>query len=610
MRRKLLLFCVVLCALLNQKTMAQSFTENFDNITTLAASGWVQQNNSVAVGSTSWFQATGIAGGGPFDAYNGAATSYIGANYNNTGSTGTISNWLMTPNRTFKNGDVLTFYTRKPSPDSYADRLEVRMSTNGTSTSAGSGSTVGDFSTLLLSINPNLVLGVYPTAWTLYTITISGLPAPTSGRIAFRYFVTGAGISGSNSDFIGIDAVNYLPYVCPTITLTSGGALTSGTAGTVYSNTLTQTGCLGTPNFVVTAGALAPGLTISSTGTISGTPTATGTFNFTVTANDASGCSGSQSYSITVVCPSDPIVFSAFPAICSNDNDYTLMEASPAGGLYSGTGVSSGIFDPSAGTQTIDYLYTDPYGCAFSQSSTINVNTSPVVSQTSFSSVCSNIGLVSLSGGLPAGGVYSGTGVTGTDFDVNSGTQLLTYTYTDANGCSTSASETIVVNTAPTVTLGLPVTEMCANWTSSTLSGGMPTGGTYSGSGVSSGEFNPATAVVGNNIVSYTYMDGNGCSNIATESIFVNSCAGVEEGTNESIAIFPNPSTGIVNLMAHSKGQITRIQLFDLGGKEMKITAQYENENVVLDISSCPSGEYLLKALVNNETIETKLIKK
>jgi len=32
------------------------------------------------VGSTNWFQGTG-----PFDAYNGVANAYIGANYNNTG---------------------------------------------------------------------------------------------------------------------------------------------------------------------------------------------------------------------------------------------------------------------------------------------------------------------------------------------------------------------------------------------------------------------------------------------------------------------------------------------------------------------------------------------
>ena len=162
------------------KSNAQAFSEGFNDITLLAGNGWVMTNASVAVGTTNWFQGNPVGAGGPFDAYNGATNAYIGANYNNTGSTGTISNWLMTPNRTFRNGDVITFYTRKPAPDSYADRLEVRLSTNGASTNVGTGTAVGDFTTQLLSVNPNLVLGVFPTTWRQYTIKISGLPSPSS----------------------------------------------------------------------------------------------------------------------------------------------------------------------------------------------------------------------------------------------------------------------------------------------------------------------------------------------------------------------------------------------------------------------------------------------
>jgi autotransporter-associated beta strand protein/T5SS/PEP-CTERM-associated repeat protein len=185
-------------------------SENFDDITTLAGKGWHLQNASSPVGITNWFQGTNIAATGPFDSHMGAANSYIGANYNNTASTGTISNWLATPAMTIANGDVLTFYTRKASSDDYADRLEVRISTNGTSTNVGSGGSVGDFTTLLLSVNPTLALGVYPTTWTQYTVTVSGLTEPIQGRLAFRYYVTNGGSSGANSDYIGIDTVAYL----------------------------------------------------------------------------------------------------------------------------------------------------------------------------------------------------------------------------------------------------------------------------------------------------------------------------------------------------------------------------------------------------------------
>lgn len=263
----------------------------------------------------------------------------------------------MAPNMTIKNGDVFTFFTRKASPDSYADRLELRLSTNGASTAAGSGTTTGDFTTLLLSINPSLVLGVYPTTWTQYSVTISGLPAPTSGRIAFRYFATGAGSSGANSDFIGIDNVVYTPYVCPSFTMTPTGPLAGGTAGVAYSTTLTQSGALGTPNYTITGGALPPGLTLSGAGTISGTPTCTGVYNFTATVTDPSGCTGSTNYSIAITCPSNPITLSSPPLLCSNSSMYTLVEGSPAGGTYAGIGVSGGSFDPSVGTQSITYIY-------------------------------------------------------------------------------------------------------------------------------------------------------------------------------------------------------------------------------------------------------------
>jgi hypothetical protein len=85
------------------------------------------------------------------------------------------------------------------------------MSTAGSSTNVGTTSTsVGDFTNLLLEINPNLVTGGYPESWTLFTVTLSGVGTPTTGRLAFRYFVTDGGPSGANSNYIGIDTVDYV----------------------------------------------------------------------------------------------------------------------------------------------------------------------------------------------------------------------------------------------------------------------------------------------------------------------------------------------------------------------------------------------------------------
>ncbi len=606
MNKRLHQVAIVLCSLFFTGTcISAQITENFDNITLLAGNGWFLQNNSTPVGSTAWFQGTNVGAGGPFDSFNGAANSYIGANYNNTGTTGTISNWLETPNVTLKNGDVFTFYTRKVSPDSYADRLEVRMSTNGASTNVGTIATdVGDFTNLLLSINPSLVLGVYPVVWTQYTITISGLPAPTSGRLAFRYFVTGAGLSGSNSDYIGIDAFQYTPYVCPTLTV-SPSSLPNGTGGVAYNQNLSQTGALGAPAYSVTAGALPPGLSLSGAGVVSGTPTATGTFNFTVTVMDASGCSGSQAYSITIDCPIGGANLSSFPQQCSNGPLYTLVEGTPAGGTYSGTGVTAGQFDPSSGTQTIFYNITDAFGCPQSTSGMITVNTAPTVNQQPFNPVCSYASPVTLSGGSPAGGVYSGSGVSGGQFDPSFGTQTITYTYTDANGCSDNDVQTFTVNAAPTAGLSSSDLSPCVNHGAVTLTG-TPAGGTYFGSAALTGNlFNPTTAGVGSHPVSYSYTDGNGCSDTATVTIMVNGCAGIEDVFSNNVQLYPNPADEFISVHFTSveANMNWKLEIYTIEGKlllakEIHIGSADHTEPI--NISTFTSGTYLIK--IQNST--------
>jgi hypothetical protein len=177
-------------------------TEGFDDVTTLTGGGWVQTNNSVVLGTTGWFQGDSSTA---FPAQSGAANSYIAANFLNADVGGDISNWLLTPTLNLNNGDQVSFYTR--SNGAFADRLEIRLSTNGASSNVGAtAASVGDFSNLLLSINPALSAGGYPSAsWTLETITLAGLGGPVTGRLGFRYFVTDISING---DYIGIDTLS------------------------------------------------------------------------------------------------------------------------------------------------------------------------------------------------------------------------------------------------------------------------------------------------------------------------------------------------------------------------------------------------------------------
>lgn len=186
------------------------YNESFNSAVPLPA-GWASQNNSEPIGTTGWGQGNPLV----FPSNSGAPNAYIFANFQNTDGAGTISNWLLMPNVTLTNGDVFKFYT-SGTGSNFPDNLQVRMSLNGASTNVGTTSSdVGDFTTLLLEINPTLTVGTYPDVWTQFTINITGLAAPTSGRLAFRYYVTDGGPLGNNSDYIGIDDVVYTTFPPP-----------------------------------------------------------------------------------------------------------------------------------------------------------------------------------------------------------------------------------------------------------------------------------------------------------------------------------------------------------------------------------------------------------
>ena len=185
-----------------------SLTENFDNIASLPGAGWAITNNSEPEGVNNWFQGNPVV----FPAHEGTEEAYVAANFNSAGEDpGDISNWLMTPELDLSNGAELSFWTRTvENPASWADRLEVRLSTAGDSTDVGTGyEGVGDFDTVLLSVNPDLTDTGYPGDWAEFTLTIDGLEAPATGRIGFRYFVPDSGALGTAGDFIGVDTVSY-----------------------------------------------------------------------------------------------------------------------------------------------------------------------------------------------------------------------------------------------------------------------------------------------------------------------------------------------------------------------------------------------------------------
>ena len=117
---------------------------------------------------------------------------------------------------------------------------------------------------------------------------------PTAGSSADVFFLTTAAGSfnsnnpaGALSNFSGNPVANFgWAFASCVATSLTPGSLANGNVNTFYTVTFSQTGGVAPVTFAVTGGALPPGLTLSSAGVLSGTPTATGTYNFTITATD------------------------------------------------------------------------------------------------------------------------------------------------------------------------------------------------------------------------------------------------------------------------------------------------------------------------------------
>jgi hypothetical protein len=144
--------------------------------------------------------------------------------------------------------------------------------------------------------------GALPTGLILVSAgAIDGTPTGPAGNSSVTFQLTdAAGESASQAITIKVNPP-------PALTITTA-SLPAGTIGTTYSQTLQATGGVPPYSWSLTAGTLPAGLTLSSAGVISGTPTgtSTSTSNFTVTVTDSqtpTNAAKSANLSITVVEP-------------------------------------------------------------------------------------------------------------------------------------------------------------------------------------------------------------------------------------------------------------------------------------------------------------------
>ena len=250
-------------------------------------------------------------------------------------------------------------------------------------------------------------------------------------------------------------------------------------------------------------------ITGTAGGTWSGTGVAGTTFNpssgtqsVTYTVGSAP-CVQTSTQTITVVPDVNPSWTNPSPicATAGSINLNTLITVT-VGGTWSGTGVSGTTFDPSSGTQSVTYTVgTAP--CVETSTLTITVNPDVNPSWTNPSTICAAAGSINLNSLITGtvGGTWSGTGVSGTNFDPSSGTQSVTYTVGTVP-CQETSTQTITVvpDVNPAWTNPSPICAAAGSINLNSLITGT-VGGTWSGTGVSGTSFDPTS---GTQSVTYT----------------------------------------------------------------------------------------------------------
>lgn len=433
-----------------------------------------------------------------------------------------------------------------------------------------SGSPFTTSSTTSISVNPTTTTTYSvraagtcnTTACRTVTVTVNPLPNPAFAPIGGPYCIDNStpldltgyvSPSGGSFSGTGVSGSSWIPSLAAvgtntlTYTYTDGNGCTntvdrnvtvtglplvsfSGLSSQYCVSSSTPVNLTGFPSG--SGGTFSgPGISDNGNGTASFVPSSAGSglHNIVYTYQDANGCTNSQTQTVNVLSLPN-ITFSGLASEYCVSNSPVSLSGFPSGGTFSGPGVSGSTFDPGAagvgGPYSITYSYTDGNGCSNTTSQTVTVNSLPSVSFSGLNSAyCVNASNVTLTG-TPSGGTFTGTGVVnGNIFNPSAagvgGPYSITYTYTNGNGCTSSQTQNVTVNAQPVVSFSGLAAEYCIDAAFVSLTGS-PSGGTFSGSGISGNNFFPSTAGAGSHTITYSYTDGNGCSNTSTQTVVVN----------------------------------------------------------------------------------------
>jgi gliding motility-associated-like protein len=400
--------------------------------------------------------------------------------------------------------------------------------TDPTGIVAGNSSLCPGQSTTLSVTGGSLGTGA---TWEWYSGSCGGTSVGSGNTIAITpastttYFVRAEGTCGNSN--------------CASTTVTIGVGSAGPTSATVINNNI----CPGdTAEVYVTGAALPSGyswvwytgacgaIPVGIGDTISVTPSATETYYVRAVGT----CGATNCTSVTVTVQDGSI---AATGISTDNNDFCAggtanltitggslvagaqwtWYANSCGGAAIGTGATLSV---TPNSNTTYYARAEGGACGNTECRDISISVLETDAyMVAFEDQC-GLGLpFELDNGLPAGGVYSGTGVTGSDFDpsiAGVGTHTITYTYNDLNGCSATASADITLDNSPVIGAATVEVETCSDGGVIILA--TATGGTgfytYNWSNGSNG--NPLTYVEAGTYA-VTITDGNNCSTTVTD---------------------------------------------------------------------------------------------
>ena len=244
---------------------------------------------------------------------------------------------------------------------------------------------------------------------------------------------------------------------------------------------------------------------------------------------------------------------------------------------------------------------TDANGCSSSASETVTVlvATPASISASGALSFCAG-GSVDLT--ASAGTAYSwSNGASSQSITVSEGGSY-SVNVTDANGCSSSASETVTVFDLPLVDAG-SYSSITTNDSPLVLTGS-PTGGAFSGLFVTDGNFNPSLSGSGTFAFTYTYTDANGCSASDAGSVEVlpgcalsvgaisgptNSCP--HQGTNGINAVYSVSAVDAESYLWTIPSGATNVSCQGTSSISFKFASSFSSGSVSVVVSGCNGSE-------------------